>query len=235
MVHTEHSHTDRGKAGERPIQDHNDDIRRRLDLGRIALNGAIADPDIATALDRFGYDTDTLRHGLALLEEAERLVLNHRRRFSPEDDRSIEVHAAFERACREYRRAMIVARIAFKDDEEAYQLLSLGSPPGRGAADSIERARHFYRQLITRRDWLERMERYRYSHDQIESEARLVEVAADLFERAMARNTPEFLHALRRDACIDRFDEWLGDFRDISFLAMEDRPDLLEKLGYLLI
>jgi hypothetical protein len=206
-------------------------IEARLALAQIAIANAIADPDLSAALAAYGYTTERLKEGSKLRERAHTL---HQRRII-EYGNLLAASDAHEQAQRQaqdsYMRQVKVARIALKNNRGALQKLSLVGVRKRAQFGWLAQAQQFYANALSEPEILARLNAFGISQAQLaSSQSQLNLVAASHATRQQRKGAAQDA-THQRDLAIAALHSWMGDFVKVARVALQDRPQLLEKIG----
>ncbi|MCB0277862.1 MAG: hypothetical protein KDD94_00060 [Calditrichaeota bacterium] len=205
-------------------------ISNLLTRCRTAINNALNDAGLAAKLAAYGYDTTEINAGKALYEAALSL-----------DDLQNHNHASEKQVYTDYKKRrnqlrltymkhLKVARIAFRDNQQAFsELLLAGKRDPK--FDIFEKQYHsFYSGLTTNADYQTSFNRYIPQADVTAAAAEFNAVLTlhenYLIAIAETQNATE-----ERNQAIDRLEKWYADFTIIAKVAFSDSPQQLEKLG----
>ena len=208
-------------------------IDERLKDARLAIEGALGSPEILEALGEFGYDGATIETGKQLLESATDLVNQYKTKYGEKFEATAEIQDAVEVANKAYMKALTVARIAFKKEKKADNVLGLSGSREQSFSAWLPMVRGFYENLLGNSDWIKKMERFKFGKEKLEADFALVKSVMDLEVKQTQKKGEAQASTKERDAKLDELNEWMSDFKDIAFMALDEQPQLLEKLGYL--
>lgn len=207
-------------------------IDERLHQARLAIDGAGSDGEILTVLSEFGYDETKLREGRALLDEATEAVNAHKVRYGEKDESSKDLTVAADQADQEYKKTLAVARVALKKDTKAVSVLYLTGPREQTNAGWLAMIDSFYTNLLANPGWVAKMEAYKFGRAKLEAGQRLVEAVKNLEVKQTQKKGDAQQSTIERDAKLEKLAEWMSDFKEIAFAAFDEKPQLLEKLGF---
>ncbi len=207
-------------------------IDRRLFMAQVAIDGARTNSDILAILDIFGYNLVRLDAAKALYEEASTLVSQRHVKYGEQYEASEMFKTAWNAARAAYMRALKIARIAFKGNQTAHTALMLGGKRKQALAGWLEQATVFYANLLSDANLMAAMGSFGYDRGKLEGDQELVQavVTANL---VLEKKKGEAREATRqRNAKLHELDVWMSDFKVVTFIAMEENPQWLEKLGF---
>lgn len=207
-------------------------IDARLLAAQVAIENALGDSGILTALTVYGYNTTKINVGKALLTSAQELVNKQKVEYGEQYEASEKVHKAWDDANKEYMKTIKVARIALKDDVKAQTSLMLSKDRKRTLSGWIEQADAFYSNLTKDSTLMSKMTAFGFNATKLNNEYALVKNVKDANleqekEKGEAQDATK-----KRDAKMDELDTWMSDFKGIAFVALDENPQWLEKLGY---
>ena len=124
-----------------------------------------------------------------------------------------------------------VARVALQDERGSSQKLDLGGKRKVSLSGWLAQSNQFYINAVADADILSKMNNFGITQAKLEQGKQLV----DDVEAANASQKKEKGEAQQatvdRDDALDKLNDWVSDFIAIARIALEDRPQLLEKLG----
>ncbi len=207
-------------------------IADRLAAARLAIEGAMTDPEIQAALSVFGYDQARIEKGLALYQETRSLNEAQMARYGDQYDATANMNSAFEIADSAFAVSRRIARIAMKDNPKALGWLRLNESRKKSFAKWAVQAEAFYNNLLAEPALIAEMGRFGYDQSRLEAEVAQVRAAisADVTQEGAKGQAQE--GTLMRDEELDALDEWMSDFKAIARIALTDNPQRLEKLGF---
>jgi len=209
----------------------NQSIDERLLAANVAIDNAISDEEINGLLAGFGYNSEKLSSGKALYDSAQLLNQQQKTDYGDQFAATEELNQEYEEANKEYMRQVKVARVALKNDYAAFLKLGLEGQRKRTLSSWLVQARQFYNNALADTVVLEKLAVFGITQEKLQA----AKQAIDDVEAANARQKKEKGEAQQatksRDSAMDNLDDWISDFIAISRIALEDKPQLLEKMG----
>ena len=204
-----------------------------LELYRISLHNASAQPQLAEILTEFGYGPESLAESKALLAEA-RAAFDGSRTEKNEasaayhdfDTRRDELNAIYSLDRKK-------ARGTFgKDPVVAQRLDILGNMP-RAYIRWLEAVRTFYSEILADQEIQQKLTRMKITPEHLDRAYNLIgEVEAA--RTRYVREVGESQNATKlKDAAFARVDDWMKEFYFVAKIALEENPQLAESLGKL--
>ena len=194
------------------------------------LANAQGHPEIAAALDAFGYDAAVLQEGQALLDAARSLHDAQIKEYGEQHAATQAFTEAVEKADKAYAAHRRLAKITFKGDAQRNTDLHLNERKPRAFNPWYEQARHFYTALLADTEAQTQLAKFKITLEALQAAQSQVEQALSL-KNAQEQEKGEAQEATqKRNAAIEALDEWLADFKIVARIALEDTPQLLEAL-----
>jgi len=199
------------------------------DAATIVAN-AQQQPEIAAALDTYGYDTAAIQQGQTLLATARSLYDLQIKEYGEQHGATQAFEAACRQADKTYAAHRKLAKVAFKNDAQRQTNLRLNERKSQVYALWHEQARHFYTALLADPAAQTQLTRYKITPEALQAALALVDQAETL-KTAQEKEKGEAQNAtVQRDAALLALDDWLADFKVVARLALADTPQLLESL-----
>lgn len=207
-------------------------IDARLLAAQVAIDNALGDKGILDALTVYGYNTAKLNAGKTLLTTAQELSNKQKAEYGEQYEASEKVEKTWEEANKEYMKTVKVARVALKDDVKAQISLMLVGERKKSLSGWIEQADAFYSNLVKDTALMTKMTAFGYNAAKLNNEYALVKKVKDANldqekEKGEAQDATK-----KRDVKLDELDTWMSDFKSIAYVALDENPQWLEKLGY---
>lgn len=206
-------------------------IDARLAAAQIAIDNALSDAALQTALARYGYNAARIKQGKELYTAV--LELNHGQKVQRGEQFAATSarRDVLKQADATYTRLFKVARIAFRHDRNAAMALGLDGARKQTLSGWIGQARQFYTNALASPSLLAKLGTFGITSEILEdgqAEVTAVEMANahQKQERGAAQASTE-----ARDAALRALEAWHTDFIAIAKIALEDQPQLLEKMG----
>lgn len=203
-----------------------------LDYG-IMINNAISDSEIAATILPFGYSAEALTQAKNLLAEADGLVKSQIKEYGEQYEASQTMRNLWETANKAYTKALLIARICFKENTGAQAALLLNGRRKKTLSGWLQQTQSFYNNLELDSNFMTAMAAYGYTAEKIAAEKALI-AQLETAKHTQAKEKGEAQQATNdRDKKMDDLDEWISDFRVIAKIALEENAQWLEKLGIL--
>ena len=198
---------------------------------RVALENAENQPQIATTMAEFGYDTEELQKGKQIWQNANNAYnLN-----KTEDDETNEAYATFvakkENVEDAYSLHRKKARVVFRSDNITLEKLGIKGSIPQAYIKWLEIVKKFYATATTDTAIQSKLARLKITPEELTATNTLVselEVARSEYMREKGESQDA---TLAKDQAIAKLDEWMREFYSVAKIAMEDNIQLLESLG----
>lgn len=208
-------------------------IDQQLADAQLALRNARTDPDLSGPLADLGYDAARLDEGWALYQAAAAAQQRQSQEYGEQYSASDAFTMAWEAAQTDYGRYVKIARIALKGERGANAALGLDGTRKKTWAGWLAQARQFYTNALADGTTLTALARFGVTQEKLAAGEALLD-GAEALAAAQKKETGEAQQATQeRDAALEALDEWMGDFLSIARIALEENPQLLEKMGVL--
>ncbi len=197
----------------------------------IIFDNSQSNPDIAAALDAFGYDAAAIKEGQALLNTARSLYDAQIKEYGEQHAATQAFLEASKQADKTYAAHRRLAKIAFKKDAQRKTDFHLNERKPQAFNPWYDQARHFYTALLADTEAQTKLARYKITLEVLQAAQSQVEQtfalnSAQEREKGEAQDTTQ-----QRNVAIEALDEWLSEFKVIARIALEDSRQLLESLN----
>jgi hypothetical protein len=205
-------------------------IAERLNAAQVAISNAQNDPEIRAALEPFGYSGDMLDQGRQLYDTAVRLLGEQQDATGRQQQATAQMHEKKTAADLAYRNLADVAR-AMLDKPDQVRLGLVGKKPTSIAGFLVSAQTLFENAALP--DIQPRLARHGYNATKLSEEYAKI-VAYDTANQAQKATIGEAQHATQlQNKAMTALNKWISQFRQIVKVALRDKPQLREKLGFL--
>jgi len=208
-------------------------IDARLLAAQVAIDNALSDAEIKGYLANFGYDESRLNEGKALYETALQLHQKQKAEYGDQVSATQELNDKWQAAGKEYMKLVKLARIALKSHPGSLLKLNLNGERKKTLSGWLSQAKQFYINALGDSEVLTALAEYGITPEKLQAGQQLV-LDTETANAAQEKEKGDAQQAtLERDAAMDLLDDWKSDFTAVARIALEDKPQLLEKLGIL--
>jgi hypothetical protein len=206
-------------------------IDARMLNAQVAIDNALGNDTIKTALALFGYNKAKLNEGKALYEDANGKQNKQKQEYGDQYEASDALDSAMSAANVVYMRHVKIARIALRGQRGSAQALDLDGRRKQTYSGWIGQASVFYANAQADTSVKTALAEFGITKQALtdglaaikDIEAKL---AAQLKEKGEAQDATKV-----RDDAFENLQDWISDFVAISRIALENDPQLLEILG----
>lgn len=204
-----------------------------LEAYRIALTNVELQPQIAATMAEFGYTSEAIAEGKALLTETQN-IWNFN---NQENNETREAYADFceiENALDEtYTLHRKKAKVIFRNEDIMLQRLALVGRTPKAFANKMSCMKTFYSEIIANEAIQAKLARLKFPKEEAEAGMSAI-TQVEAMRSTYLRETGESQEATQaKDAAFAKLDKWMQEFYAVAKIAMDDQPQLLETLGIL--
>lgn len=205
---------------------------QRLSLAHTAITNALDDEEMIALLTPYAYDEARLQEGLSLYHQAETLFHASLTMRGEKLGATADLNDRWSESRTMLADHIARARIALRGNPGALLTLRLNQPRARRQAEWIVQARHFYAGALNNQEILDALATLNMTPEDLQEGLETVD-AFEQARRQRANESGDVQNAMRaRNQALGALDLWVRDFRDIARLALRNRPQLIERLGF---
>lgn len=206
-------------------------IEDRTLAAQVAIDNSLNIPGISKELEVYGYNKNKLELGKSLFGQAVKVITRQKAEYGDQFEATEELANAWELSEAAYMRSIKVSRVAFKKDRKANAALKLTGDRKETLSGFINQTTLFYDNLLADPQLFQGMKTFGYTKAKLTEEKKLVDKVVALNSKQEKEKGEAQASTKRRERVMDRLDAWMSDFRVIARVALEDKPQWLEKLG----
>lgn len=204
---------------------------KSLEFARVAIENTENQPQIATVMAEYGYNTETMATGKALYQSA-RLAYDTNK---TETDESLEAFAVFDNKRSQleqlYSKHRKKAKVVFANDAVTADRLNISGEKPQAYAKWVECVRKFYRTSVDDTEIQLKLARLKITLPELNSGLALL-TEMETLRTVYFKEKGESQDATAiKDAALAKLDDWMSEFISVARIAMEDHPQLLVSLG----
>lgn len=204
-----------------------------LELYRVSLDNAENQPEIASIMAEFGYDTETIAQGKTLLSETRQAYDTNK----TEDDETSAAYAEFSSLKAQleatYSMHRKKAKVVFRNDSITLGKLAVSGSLPKAYIKWLETVRKFYTIALADTDIQSKLARLKITTDDLNAAATRI-TNLETARAEYLKEIGESQDATKaKDAAFAKMDDWMSEFYAVAKIALEDNPQLLESLGKL--
>lgn len=183
------------------------------------------------AIGEYGYDQAALNAEQTNVAAAEELNNAQIREHGEQLGFTEELNKIFDAAKKEYMRLVKIARRALKNDPVAYNNLGLLGSRRRSLSGFLTQAEKFYTNAMTDTVAQEQLNKFLITGEKLTAGQQLITQVKTAAAKQAKETGESEQAALSRDQALDAIDSWFSDFTAVARIALEEKPQLLEKLS----
>lgn len=202
-----------------------------LQLVRLGIENAQAVPEIAAALDVYGYGATQFSAGAALLATAASLEAAQKKEYGEQYMATEALRAAWDAADKVYTAHRQLIKLALRDDRKMQATMLVNQPKAKALDAWLKQAMVFYENALSQPAVMAALARYNITEAMIAEGQTAVSDIMPL-DAAQEREKSDAQKATKtRDAALDELDYWYTEFRDLARIALAGDGQRLEALG----
>lgn len=206
-----------------------------MESRRQLIFNAASDDEIKALVEPYGYPEAKLDEGKNIYNAADAAVEKQKSDYARQFEAKSIFDAAFDEAEEEYIELITLVRLALGGDPVKLMVLGLDGKRPKKFSSWLRRANRFYNNAIDNAELLPLVAEYGVTNARLTAGRELVkkvETAND--EHDKARGTAQ-QSTVDRNESIKVLDEWTSAFKTVCRMALKDRPQLLERLGIVVL
>ncbi|WP_462317248.1 PQLLE family protein [Marinilabilia sp.] len=194
------------------------------------LGQSLSDQNLVSSLSSFGYGLKEMEQGRELLEMLRQIDQEQEAAQRRRKQLNKEKNELYREIQRRYMRIVKIGRIVFDDDVMARGALGLDGPREKQFDDWYRQVYMFCKNLLAEEKWMKSLSNYGVKKLDLKNILVDLEKLEELntrFEHAKTLSK-EMTQKKRKQLLL--LQDWLSDYLKIARLALEEKPQLLEKL-----
>jgi hypothetical protein len=204
-----------------------------VSTSRKALENTLADVYIAEQMAMSGFDETLINEGMALVTDAEAMLTLNEQESRETIDAKKNFDAKYEQLDGFYDVHRKKAKVLFRNDPYALTKLDLAKAEPRVFESWMNTVETFYIVSSEDAEIQQKLARLKIDAEAIAGAQTLiseVKAARRLWENERVEDQDA---TNRKKAAVKALDDWMREFLTVAKIMLEDRPELLEKLGFL--
>ena len=208
-------------------------LTEKLESARLLIFNS-KDVEVAPLLETMGIDTAHIQRGEVLYRETAQLVDIQKKEYQDQNLAYDTFFVEKDEIEADFNRTLKLVRVLSRKDKDLQDRLGLRGDRVYGIEEWIESAIDFYNRLLNEPDFITKLERFNVTTKQLDREKPLVESLKQLRKVVTAEKGQAQEPTRLRNEKLDELDDYTVELRVIAEIALEGRPQLLEKLGIML-
>ncbi len=203
-------------------------IYDELERARLAIQGALANPEMIKALTPLGFDRKEILKGLELQQSMQLKQQVRQREQNGQKESTQQMRIAFDTAFRQYMEHVKLARLIFPVRSREWNDLGLGGKRSRSLAGWLAEAQTFYQNTLPIAD---RFALRGITAGELSQAQAMIEAVADArVQQNKSRSTYQIAKE-KRDTEREALQQWMRKFVKAARYAFDQDPQQLEALG----
>ncbi|PWE00745.1 hypothetical protein [Marinilabilia rubra] len=194
------------------------------------LGQSLSDQSLVSSLSSFGYGLKEMERGRELLELLRQIDQEQEAAQSRRKQLNKEKNELYKEIQKRYMRIVKIGRIVFDHEDLVKSTLGLEGPREKQFDDWYRQVYMFCKNLLAEEKWMEVLSNYGVKKLDLKNILIDLEKLEELntrFEHAKTLSK-EMTQKKRKQLLL--LQDWLSDYLKIARLALEEQPQLLEKL-----
>ncbi len=204
-----------------------------VSTSRKALENTLADSYIAEQMAESGFDEAVIQEGMTLVTAAESALSLNEQESRETLDAKKDFDTKYEALDDRYDVHRKKAKVIFRNDPYALAKLDLAKAEPRTYESWMTTVETFYNVASEDSTIQPKLARLKIDAEAIASAKTLigeVKAARRLWENERVEDQDA---TKQKKAAVKALDDWMREFYTVAKIMLEDRPELLEKLGFL--
>ncbi len=211
----------------------NQTIDQMLLSAQVSIGNSLSDEEIKGMLAELGYTQEKLLEGSTLYEETSTLHIKQKKEYGEQFEATQQFKNAIANAKQEYIKLVKIARVALKEEPASLNKLDLKGERKKSLSGWLEQASIFYDIVLEDTNILSKLANFNITAEKIQTGRNLLLEVVNANKAQEMEKGDAQQATLDRDKSLDNLMSWISDFKAIARIALEGKPQLLEKLGFL--
>lgn len=205
-------------------------LAKKMEAARLLIFNS-TDPEVAALLDTYGIDEPYLHERMTLYNTTAELVEKQIREYQESDLAYDKFYVAKDEAQATVARTVKLVRVLARNDADLQNRLNLNTAFPDGIAEWIKHAFNFYTLLRAETVFLITLSRFKFTSERLEEEKEMIKNLELLRQQVTVENGEAQEATRERNEKLEQLDDYCIELKTIARLALESKPQLLEKLG----
>lgn len=202
----------------------------KLESSRVLIFNS-RDEEVATLLNEMGIDTAYIDEGEALYNETMTLVDQQKKEYQEQSLAYDKFYVEKDAAEANYKRTLKLVKVLSRSDKDLQNRLGLQNGKVYAIEQWIEAATDFYNRLLNEPDFIANLAKFKVTPEQLNTEKTAIDALKDLRNQAVVEKGQAQEATRLRNEKLDELDDYCTELKAVAEIALEEKPQLLEKLG----
>ncbi len=206
-----------------------------MESRRQLIFNASTDDEIKALVEPYAYTEAKIEQGKTIYNTADSAVEQQKRDYARQFEAKSIFDAAFDEAEDEYIELITLVRLALDGDPVKLKVLGLDGKLPQNFGGWLRRVNRFYNNSIDNPELLPLVAEYGVTNEKLiagQGLAKKTETANDNHDKAKGTAQQS---TVDRNEAIEVLDKWTHAFKKVCRLALKNRPQLLERLGIVVL
>lgn len=204
----------------------------KLESSRVLIFNS-RDAEVAALLNEMGIDTAYIEVGEALYNETMTLVDQQKKEYQEQSLAYDKFYVEKDTAEVNYKRTLKLVKVLSRSDQDLQNRLGLQNGKVYAIEQWIETATDFYNRLLNEPDFMASLARFKVTPKKLNAEKTAIDDLKDLRNQAVIEKGQAQEATRLKNEKLDQLEDYCTELKAIAEIALEEKPQLLEKLGIL--
>ena len=189
------------------------------------------DPEVFPHLEQMGIDNEYIETGKTIFNTVVKLGETQKKEYQAQDLIYDNYHDAKEQCKKLYKQTLKIIKMASRSDSNLQDRIKIKVTRERNIEDWIKQAVEFYNLTLNEPGFLEKIAKYGLTVEKLTIQKDDIAALQTMRNDAMSGKGKAQEATSARDKKIEELDDYCYELETIATIALEDHPQLLEKLG----
>jgi len=208
-------------------------MSHKLVMSKVAIGNAQKDVQLSESLKELGFDEAKLAMGQEIYNRAEFLFQEQKRKYADQYAATQEVKSAWLEAREELKKYVTAARMLLLNESSLSKSLGLTRGERVSISSWITRARLFYNTALGDPDVLSQLQGFAVTREKLEAGLALVDHLEEIYSMQKIKKSEAQQATRDQEAAFAGLDRFMSQLRKVARVLLGDKPEYLEKLGFL--
>lgn len=197
-----------------------------------AINGVLNNSEILLLMEQFGYTKERIeKQGILLYNNTMELMISQKKEYGEQYTASTQVNNLWNVAYSDYMTTLRLCRIALKNKPGALHSIAATGTRKRSLTGFIDNARMLYNNLLTQTKYMDAVTSFGITNTKLDKGLSQIDELEGAYQDFLKEKGEAQNNTVLRDNAFDELYDWYSDFRATARIALQNEPQLLEKLG----
>lgn len=204
----------------------------KLESSRVLIFNS-RDAEVAALLNKMGIDTAYIEVGEALYNETMILFDQQKKEYQEQSLAYDKFYLEKDDAETGFNRTLKLVKVLSRNDADLQNRLGLQDGKVYAIEQWIETATDFYNRLLNEPGFMASLARFKVTPGKLNAEKTAIDDLKDLRNQAVIEKGQAQEATRLRNEKLDQLEDYCTELKAIAEIALEEKPQLLEKLGIL--